>query len=207
MTARMRLSRRDRGGRWTPPTLATAPNKSETNFARIARSGPSQGNQYRNVPYMCGLTRPLVRGMSPCRTRQGADLLTTHARRFGMARLYRVCPGASGGIGARWWRGGGAVVAEAVARWWPRWVAWWWPRRWRGGGRGGGAVVAQAVAQAVARWWPRRWRGGGSAWLPGCTLADHPARFVRGLDTRLCTVSLLAWVVLGLLGVSFRAGR
>jgi hypothetical protein len=103
MTARMRLSRRDRGGRWTPPKLATAPNKSETNFARIARSGPSQGNQYRNVPYMCGLTKPLVRGMSPCRTRQGADLLTTHARRFGMARHYRVCPGASGGIGARWW--------------------------------------------------------------------------------------------------------
>ena len=176
MTARMRLSRRDRGGRWTPPKLATAPNKSETNFARIARLGPSQGNQYRNVPYMCGLTRPLVRGMCPCRTRQGADLLTTHARRFGMARHYRVCPGASGGIGARWWRGGG---------------------------RGGGAVVAEAVAW----WWPRRWRGGGSAWLPGCTLADHPSRFVRGLDTRLCTVSLLAWVVLGLLGVSFRAGR
>ena len=44
-------------------------------------------------------------------------------------------------------------------------------------------------------------------WLPGCTLAAHPSRFVRGLDTRLCAVSLLAWVVLGLLGVSFRAGR
>ncbi len=44
-------------------------------------------------------------------------------------------------------------------------------------------------------------------WLPGCTLADHPSRFVRVLDTRLCAVSLLAWVVLGLLGVSFRAGR
>ena len=106
------------------------PNIYETYNARIARSGPSQGNQYRNVPYMCGLTRPLVRGMSPCRTQQGADLLTTHARRFGMARHYRVCPGASGGIGARRW---------------PRR----WPRRWRGGGRGGGAVVAEAVA----RWW------------------------------------------------------
>jgi len=79
MTARMRLSLPDRGGRWTPPKLATAPNKPETNFARIERSGPSQGNQYRNVPYMCGLTRPLVRGVCPCRTRQGAGLLCTHA--------------------------------------------------------------------------------------------------------------------------------
>ncbi len=52
MTARMRLSRRDRGGRWTPPKLATAPNKSETNIARITRSGPSQESQYRFVSYM-----------------------------------------------------------------------------------------------------------------------------------------------------------
>ncbi len=52
MTARMRLSRRDRGRRWTPPKLATDPNKSETNIARIARSGPNRGNQYKFVSYM-----------------------------------------------------------------------------------------------------------------------------------------------------------
>ena len=105
MTARMRLSRRDRGGRWTPPKLATAPNKPETNIARIARSGPNRGNQYRNVPYRYELTGPLVRGVCPCRTRQGADLLTTHARRVGLARHYRAGPMSSRG----------PVVASEVA--------------------------------------------------------------------------------------------
>ena len=63
MTARMRLSLPDRGGRWTPPKLATAPNKSETNIARIARSGPNRGNQYRFVSYMCVIS---VRWRAAC---------------------------------------------------------------------------------------------------------------------------------------------
>jgi hypothetical protein len=90
-------------------------------------------------------------------------------------------------------------------------------------GRTGGHVDARFVASIQAGWTAIRraargargqCRGGPSSiarlcgpWWPGCTPAAHPSHFVRGLDTRLYAVSLLAWVVLGLLGVSFRAGR
>jgi hypothetical protein len=140
MTARMRLSRWDRGGRWTPLKLATAPNKSETNIARTARSGPNRGNQYRNVPYMYGLTGPLVRGVCPCRTRQGAGLLCTHARRFGMARHYRSGPTSSPG---RWRHVVASVVAPLVAL------------SGGVGGPGGGATGGAEWWRWWARWWPR----------------------------------------------------
>jgi hypothetical protein len=72
---------------------------------------------------MYGSTRPLVRGVCPCRTRQGADLLTTHARRFGLARHYRAGPMISRGpVVARGGLRGGAVGGS---EWWCWWARWW----------------------------------------------------------------------------------
>lgn len=192
---------------------------------------------------MCYL-RPVARGVCPCRTRQGAGLLCTHARRFGMARHDRA---GSTRNGARWWRVvasvvaplvalsggvGGHVVAlsggvggpgggHAVATRLPCLPVWMRAVLWHvHTGQTGGHVDAaswrasrQAGRPFAARFVVAVDAGRASfarlcgPWLPGCTLADHPSRFVGGLDTRLCAVSLLAWVILGLLGVSFRAGR
>jgi len=207
--------------------------------------------------------RLLARGVSPCGTRQGAGLLCTHARRFGMARHYRSGPTSSPGpVVARsglrggawwppWWRVVASVVAPLVASVvvlvgpvvaplvalvgpvvatlsLPASLAcpsgcalcFWHVHTGRTGGHVDADLVASIQAGRTAPFATRlvgcagcvdagrapfaRWCG---PWLPGCTLADHPSRFVRVLDTRLCAVSLLAWVVLGLLGVSFRAGR
>jgi hypothetical protein len=123
MTARMRLSRRDRGGRWTPPKLATAPNKSETNIARIARSGPNRGNQYRFVSYMCVLFPSAGARRVPLQdpARRGPVVHSRATVRHGPS-----LPGLRV-AGARWWRVVASVVAPLVAlsgRWWARW----WPR-------------------------------------------------------------------------------
>jgi hypothetical protein len=69
--------------------------------------------------------RPLARGVCPCRTRQGAGLLCTHARRFGMARHYRSGPTSSPGpVVARGGLRGGATGGPEWWCWWARW----WPR-------------------------------------------------------------------------------
>jgi len=138
MTARMRLSRRDRGGRWTPPKLATAPNKSETNIARIARSGPNRGNQYRFVSYMCVIS---VRWRAACALAgPGKARACCALTRDGSA--WPVITGPTSNPG-RWWHVVASMVAPLVAL------------SGGVGGPGGGAAGGAEWWRWWARWWPR----------------------------------------------------
>ncbi len=182
----------------------------------------------------CALAGPGKARACCALTRDGSawSVISGPVLRVARARWWRVVAPLVALVGPVVARGG----ATGGAEWW-RWWARWWPRcryppplparldarcafgtsiragqeatstrtSWRASRQARRSVAARFVVAVDAGRAPFARLCG--PWLPGCTLADHPSCFVRGLDTRLCAVSLLAWVVLGLLGVSFRAGR